>query len=89
MGGDSGVTFPLTFPNPRRVKIDSIDRRLTAFAIFSEVYLQRFPSKASDLICYQQTIRNAHQKFAGTAWYAYDIEFRKRLAKNPASLFLG
>ena len=43
-----------------------------------------FPYKASDLIAYQQTIRESERKFAGMAWYAYDIAFRKQAANDKS-----
>jgi hypothetical protein len=41
-------------------------------------------NKASQLFAYQRIIHEASQKFKGLAWYAYDIDFQKLAAKNPA-----
>ena len=82
--GGAGFTIPVSLSQPKRQKIDSIDRWLTAFNIYSSVVANKFPYKAADLFSYQQTIRDAQRKFSGMAWYAYDIAFRKRASKNPS-----
>ena len=68
----------------KRPKIDSLDKWLTAFGIYASVVVAKFPHKASQLFAYQRIIREAAQKFKGLVWYAYDVEFRKLAAKNPA-----
>ena len=84
--GDQGFSIPLpNFSNfGKRPKIDSLDKWLTAFGIYASVVVAKFPHKASQLFAYQRIIREAAQKFKGLAWYAYDVEFRKLAAKNPA-----
>lgn len=85
--GDQGFTIPIqpTFSNfSKRPKIDSVDKWLTAFGIYASIVVAKFPHKASQLFAYQRIIREAAQKFKGLAWYAYDIDFRKLAAKNPA-----
>lgn len=85
--GDQGFTIPIqpTFSNfSKRPKIDSVDKWLTAFGIYASIVVAKFPHKASQLFAYQRIIREATQKFKGLAWYAYDIDFRKLAAKNPA-----
>ena len=82
--GGSGFTIPVSVPQQKRQKIDSIERWLTAFNIFASVVVHYFPYKASDLIAYQQTIRESQRKFAGMAWYAYDIAFRKQAANDKS-----
>ena len=43
-----------------------------------------FPYMASDLTVCQQTIRDSQRKFAGMAWYAYDIAFRKQVENDKS-----
>ena len=83
--GDQGFTIPIPFSNfGKRAKVDNIDKWLTAFGIYASVVVAKFPHKAAQLVAYQRIIREASQKFKGLAWYAYDIDFRKLAAKNPA-----
>ena len=83
--GDQGFTIPIPFSNfGKRAKVDNIDKWLTAFGIYASVVVAKFPHKAAHLFAYQHIIREASQKFKGLAWYAYDIDFRKLAAKNPA-----
>ena len=72
--GDQGLTIPLP-SSSKRPKITSIDRWLDAFAIYFAVIVSVYPSRAADLIAYQQLIRDAARKFPGMAWYVYDVEF--------------
>ena len=75
--GNEGLTIPLPSP-AQRPKINSIDRWLDAFAIYSSVILSSYPSRGADLFSYQQLIRESARKFPGMAWYEYDVEFRRR-----------
>ena len=79
--GDQGLTIPLP-SSSKRPKITSIDRWLNAFAIYFAVIVLVYPSRAADLIAYQQLIRDAARKFPGMAWYVYDLEFRRRASHN-------
>ena len=74
--GNEGLTIPLPSP-AQRPKINSIDRWLDAFAIYSSVILSSYPSRGVDLFSYQQLIRESARKFPGMAWYVYDVEFRR------------
>ena len=72
--GDQGITIPLP-SSSKRPKITSIDRWLDAFAIYFAVIVSVYPSRAADLMAYQQLIQDAARKFPGMAWYVYDVEF--------------
>ena len=78
----SGFSIPVSMSQHKRQRIDSIERWLNAFNIFARVVVHFFPYKASELFVYQQAIRDAHRKFSGMAWYAYDIAFRKKAAND-------
>lgn len=75
-----------SLPRPERTKthIDSIDKWLSAFAIYCMFLLTQFPQRAVEMFCYQEIIHSAHRKFAGLAWLSYDIDFRRKAASNPA-----
>ncbi|CAH3179448.1 unnamed protein product, partial [Porites lobata] len=64
--GDQGLTIPLP-SSSKRPKITSIDLWLDAFAIYFAVIVSVYPSRAADLIAYQQLIRDAARKFPGMA----------------------
>ena len=75
----------VNIPTPARKKkthIDSIDRWLSAFAVFCTVLLTSFPHRAVEMFAYQEIIRSAYRKFAGFAWLSYDIDFRRKAASN-------
>ena len=76
--GDQALTIPLP-SSSKRPKITSIDRWLDAFAIYFAFIVSVYPSRAADLIAYQQFIRDAAP---GMAWYVYDVEFRRRASHN-------
>ena len=71
-------------PNPRRKKthVDSIDKWLSAFAVYCTILLTSFPRRAVEMFAYQEIIRSAQRKFAGFAWLSYDIDFRRKAAGN-------
>ncbi|CAH3165043.1 unnamed protein product [Porites lobata] len=79
--GDQGLTIPLP-SSYKRPQITSIDRLLDAFAIYFAVIVSVYPSRAADLIAYQQLIRDAARTFPGMVWYVYDVEFRRHASHN-------
>lgn len=75
----------VNIPTPARKKkthIDSIDRWLSAFAVFCTIFLTSFPHRAVEMFAYQEIIRSAYRKFAGFAWLSYDIDFRRKAAAH-------
>ena len=76
----------LSVPSSSRKKkthIDSIDKWLSAFAVYCTVLLTSFPQRAVEMFSYQEIIRSAQRKFAGFAWLSYDIDFRRKAAHKP------
>ena len=76
----------LDIPSPTRKKktyVDSIDKWLSAFEVFSTILLSSFPRRAVEMFAYQEIIRSAQRKFSGFAWLSYDIDFRRKAATNP------
>ena len=77
----------IDLPSPARRKkthVDSIDKWLSAFAVYCTVLLSSFPLRAVEMSAYQEIIRSSHRKFAGLAWLSYDIDFRRKAAANPS-----
>ena len=81
----------LNIPTPSRKKkthVDTIDRWLSAFAVFCTVLLTLFPHRAVEMFAYQEIIRSAHHKFGDFAWLSYDIDFCRKAACSP-SIYWG
>ena len=76
----------LSIPSPsrkRKTHIDSMDKWLSAFAVYCMILLANFPHRAVEMFSHQEIIRSAQRKFAGFAWLSYDIDFRRKAASNP------
>ena len=71
-------------PNSRKKKthVDSIDKWLSAFAVYCTILLSSFPRRAVEMFAYQEIICSAQRKFAGFAWLSNDIDFRRKAASN-------
>lgn len=81
----NGESLPISFPSQRRAKkvpIDSFGRWLSAFSVFSTVFLSAFPHRAVEMFSYLNIIQSAHKKFLGLSWLAYDIDFTRRAAQD-------
>ncbi len=58
-----------------------------AFLIFASVYLEKHPDRAQDMLKYTANIREFAQKMPSAAWLKYDHDFRRKMARNPQSLW--
>ena len=77
----------LNIPSPsrkRKTDIDSIDKWLSAFAVYCMIFLAQFPQRAVEMFSYQEIIRSAHRKFSRFSWLSYNIDFHRKAASNPA-----
>ena len=63
--------------------ISSFSRWEQAFRVFSNVYTNRFPHRASKLIQYNHIIYTASMAFSWDNVYLYDREFRLHMARYP------
>ena len=79
----NGDSVPIHFPSQRRAKKVPIDRWLSAFVVYATVLLGAFPHRAAGMFAYLSIIQLAHKKFLGLAWLAYDLDFRRRAARDP------
>ena len=71
---------PLTLVRRKKPVIDTFQKWLDAFTAYMLVIVAVHPTRALELIKYQQTISKAVTKFKGLAWLAYDEQFRRRAA---------
>ena len=71
---------PLTLVRRKKPVIDTFQKWLDAFTAFMLVIVTVHPTRAPELIKYQQTISKAVTKFKGLAWLTYDEQFRRRAA---------
>lgn len=60
--------------------IDSFPKWLDAFTAYMLVIVAVHPTRALELIKYQQIISKAVSKFKGLAWLTYDEQFRRHAA---------
>ena len=61
----------------RRAPITEITLWLEGFGRLASVLTSRYPSKAAEMWAYQSSIIRAARNFDGTAWVAYDRQFRR------------
>ena len=81
----NGESVPLHFRSQgrrKKVLIDSFDRWLSAFSVFATFLLSSFPHRTVEIFAYLNIIQSAHKKFLGLTWLAYDINFRRRTARD-------
>lgn len=67
-------------PRQLKEKVATIDKWTDAFLIFTSIYIQRHPEKASELLKYMFVIRDAAMKYPILSWRTYDEQFRIRQA---------
>ena len=71
---------PLTLVRRKKPVIDTFQKWLDAFTAYMLVIVAVHPTRALELLKYQQTISKAVSKFKGLAWLSYDEQFRRRAA---------
>lgn len=78
--GDPSVHLASTTPAK---PIASMDAWLSAYTNFQYIYLQANPTSAPDLLKYQDTVRDLHQRFGFQAAKYYDENFRLLRERLP------
>ena len=63
--------------------ISSFARWEQAYRVFSNIHMRQFPQRAAELIQYNHVIHTAAMTYAWNNVYAYDIDFRLHMARNP------
>ncbi len=71
---------PLTLVKRKKPVIDSFQKWLDAFTAYMLVIVAVHPTRALELIKYQQIISKAVSKFKALAWLTYNEQFRSRAA---------
>ena len=61
----------------RRAPVTDISVWLECYSRMAAIIVTRFPEKAPELWAYQATILRAARNYEGTAWVAYDRQFRR------------
>ena len=79
----NGLSYYVPAHERESVTINSYPRWEQAFRVFSTIYVQTYPNKAKELMQYNHTIYTASLKYTWDNVYAYDIDFRMHLSKNP------
>lgn len=57
----------------------------SAFMVFMDVLLQKWPNHGQELLKYMHTIRLASSRGSGLGWVSYDEQYRLRKARSPQS----
>ena len=64
-------------------RISSIISWNTAFRVFSKIYTERFPERATELVEYSHNIHSLAETFVWNNVYRYDREFRYHMERHP------
>ena len=78
-----GSTFFVPVLKREAVRISDFNRWEQAFRIYANVYIRHFPTRASELIQYNQVIFTAAKTFVWENAYRYDKEFCMYLGHYP------
>ena len=72
------------FAQPRSsVNISNIHKWDQAFRVYTNIYTQRHPQRASELMEYSHTIHTIAAAYVWENVYLYDIDFRMQMGRNP------
>ena len=64
--------------------INSFFKWEQAFRVYSTIYVDAFPHRAKEIMQYIHTIFSASLTYAWDNVYAYDVDFRLFMSKNPS-----
>ena len=62
---------------PRRAPVQDVSLWIEAYSRMAAVLVTRFPDKGPELWAYQASIVRAARNFEGSAWVAYDRQYRR------------
>ena len=71
----------LCLVKPRNNSYLTIEKWTNAFMIFTSIMLEKFPTRAQELLKYMRDIRLAATR--SNYWFSYDEQFRLRIASQP------
>ena len=63
--------------------ISSFSKWEQAFKVYSKIYAEAYPNRATELIQYNYTISSAATSFTWENVYAYDRDFRLHISRHP------
>ena len=69
---------PVTMVRKKKPVIDTFQKWLDTYMVYMLVLVTSYPSRALELIKYQQIISTAVTKFKGLAWVSNDQQFSRR-----------
>ena len=78
-----GKTYWVPYSDRDLTVINSYHRWDLAFRIFCDVFTRQHPNRASELIQYHHLIQSTSLSYVWDNMYAYDIDFRLHLSRNP------
>ena len=68
----------------QKKKISSIDEWTTAFTSYTQIVLEKFPARASELLSYLELVRYAAKYHQSLGWLVYDNKFRSKAANDKS-----
>lgn len=75
----------LTVLPQKRGSMTNVHVWTSAYIIFMDIMIQKWPNKAPDYLKYMHNIRLASSRGYGLGWTFYDEQFRMRKARHPHS----
>ena len=75
----------LTIVNKKPNSVNNIHSWTTAFMIFMDIMLEKWPFKAREYLKYMQSIRIAASRGCNNGWVAYDEQYRIKKTRLPFS----
>ena len=78
-----GKTFWVPASSNESTEITSYHRWEQAFRVYSDVYMQAFPHRSSELVQYGHLIHTASQTYTWENVYMYDKDFRLHMSQHP------
>ena len=82
MVNKGGLSYWVPLSDRDSATVNSFYRWEQAFRVFSNIYMEAYPSKLGELIQYNHVIHTASQTYAWDNVYHYDREFRLHMSKH-------
>ena len=79
----NGVSYWTPMANRELGSISNFSKWETAFRVYSNIYTNKYPKKASELIQYSHVIHTASLTYVWENVYYYDREFHIHMSRHP------
>ena len=79
----NGLSYWVPLKERDSTSINNFQKWEQAFRIFSKIYTEKFPEKATELIQYNCIIHSASLSFTWENVYSYDRDFRLHMSRHP------